>query len=110
MNNRLRDLKTAEAEVHTLSTEREHMVEEMELMKSRVREMMLEKLSAERKMSEAIARNTRNEVRTSDCSSLHSLPSAEHHRQLEAQSRKGRAGAWSQGASGAGAASDDHRP
>jgi hypothetical protein len=62
MNNRLRDLKTAEAEVYSLTSERERMAEEMELMKSRVREMMLEKLSAERKMSEAIARNTRNEV------------------------------------------------
>lgn len=62
MKNRLRDLKAAETELHTLSMERERMMEEMELMKSRVREMMLEKLSAERKMSEAIARNTRNEV------------------------------------------------
>jgi cell division protein FtsB len=62
MNNRLRDLKAAETELHNLSVERERMVEEVELMKSRVREMMLEKLSAERKMSEAIARNTRNEV------------------------------------------------
>lgn len=62
MNNRLRDLKAAEAEVHNLTIEKERIIEEMEAMKSRVREMMLEKLSAERKMSEAIARNTRNEV------------------------------------------------
>jgi hypothetical protein len=61
MNNRLRDLKAAETALHNLSVERERMTEEMELMKARVREMMLEKLSAERKMSEAIARNTRNE-------------------------------------------------
>lgn len=62
MTNRLRDLKAAESEVYNLTIEKERMIEEMEAMKSRVREMMLEKLSAERKMSEAIARNTRNEV------------------------------------------------
>ena len=62
MNNRLRDLKVAESELHRLTIERDNLLNEMEGMKSRVREMMIEKLSAERKMSEAIARNTRNEV------------------------------------------------
>lgn len=63
MHIRLRDLKSAEAELHTLRQEKQQLLEDVDAAKGRVREMSLEKMAAERKLSEQIARCTRIEVR-----------------------------------------------
>ena len=62
MHIRMRDLKVAEGEVHSLKVERDYLTDEIENIKTRLREVTLEKLGAERKLSEATAKAARSEV------------------------------------------------
>lgn len=58
----MRDLKTAESEVHALRVEREKLLEVVDESKAKAREMVLEKMGAERRLSEQIAKCARVEV------------------------------------------------
>ncbi|CAE7832667.1 unnamed protein product, partial [Symbiodinium microadriaticum] len=62
MHIRLRDLKSAEAELHSLRLERTKLLEDIDSAKVRVREMSLEKMGAERRLSEQIAKCARIEA------------------------------------------------
>jgi hypothetical protein len=78
MHIRLRDLKSAEAEMHKIKLERDYLKEECETFKSRVREVMLEKLGAERRLSETAAKIARSEVSLSLKRNVFDLPNRVH--------------------------------
>jgi hypothetical protein len=59
----MRDLKNAESELHGLRVERERLLEVVDEAKAKAREMVLEKMGAERRLSEQVAKCARVEVR-----------------------------------------------